>query len=268
MLKMLLHLVLGLYVPQTAWLRHMMKRHSQLLGDDWKTDVLMDASTDVKYPKYFLRPLHGLEKGGACKYQALYQSPSMRYIMRMFQGNPEYREDAMHAELSAIDVDRDAYILDLGCGVGDSTAIVYNVFAPMNATIVGVDLSPYMIELAKRRTYATYIQGNAARLDMIADDSVDVITSFAMFHEMPRRYSMRVLSECHRVLKPGGHLFVWDQMITEESAKSQTCDAVPAIEPHLKSYAKLSILNWLTERQFAHTHHKHENFMQFWYAKK
>ena len=262
------------YVPQTAWIRHAMMQHSKMLGDNWKMDeTLLNAiesqklTETVKYPAYFKRPLHGFKKGGACEYQAFYQSPSMRYIMRLFQGDPMYREKSMTNKLKQIhaQMPNNPNIIDLGCGTGDSTLVVHNYMR--NSNLIGVDLSPYMIEIARYNTKLNFLHANAARLSFCKDESIDLITSFAMFHEMPCKYSMCVLKECSRVLKPGGHILIWDQKLTPQSTMSQSCKNVPPVEPFLISYSQLNITKVL-EEEATTVKHTEEKFMQLWHAIK
>jgi len=249
----------------------MMKQHSQLLGDKWDTyeNILLDdIDTEIEeYPIYFMKPLHGFQDGGLCRYQAIYQSPSMRYIMRMFQGNPFYREEVMTNKLNSIkhELQSESLVIDLGCGTGDSTWIVHEVLN--TSSVIGIDLSPYMIEIANLQYDLNFMHANAARLPF-KNNSVDVITSFALFHEMPYRYSLCVLKECDRVLKHGGHICLWDQKITTESAFTQECKAVPSIEPYLNSYSRLNISKWLHSNNYKNIEQTSNRLMQEWYAKK
>jgi len=267
---------LSFYVPQTAWIRILMQKHSQILGDDWIvdryiTEKVEGMNPDTRYPIYFQKPLHGFQDGGICKYQALYQSPSMRYIMRMFQGDPWFREVTMKIEIGNIceELCLNPTVIDIGCGTGDSTLIANQVLKLKRKcpNVIGVDLSPYMVEVAKLCTDLNFVQANAARLDMFEDDSVDLITSFALFHEMPRRYSICVLSEAYRLLKPGGRLLIWDQKVTVQSATTQACKGAPSIEPFLLSYSQLNITKWMMSKNMTHIAHSEEKFMQFWTAK-
>ena len=253
------------YVPQTAWIRYFMKQHSQFLGDNWNEYPIpkYDNEIFVKYPKYFKKPLHGFENGGICRYQAIYQSPSMRYIMRIFQDDPFYREHIMKEKLHSIEsfLPSKPTILDIGCGTGDSTWAIRESIEYAN--IVGIDLSPYMIDVAKLQYDIEFIHANAAYMPF-ANDTFDVITSFALFHEMPKRYSIKVLTECLRVLKPGGYLLIWDQKITPESATTQQCKGAPSIEPFLASYITLNITEWMDTNNFIHVVSSSDKLMQSW----
>jgi len=251
-----------------------MKQHSKLLGDNWDVDdrIMEPIDHKIKFPKYYLTPLHGFENGGACKYQALYQSPSMRYIMRIFQGDPFYREKKINQAIeSYVSKHEKMNVIDIGAGTGDSTLAVHHALKDRveDLNVSCVDLSPYMTYLANLYLPSDIlcVQANAARLDMFETGSTDLITVFAMFHEMPRRYSVCVLEECYRVLKPGGRIMIWDQRVTKESFATQTCKGAPSIEPYLKSYAELNITEWLRKKQM-HVLSYEDKFMQFWTATK
>ena len=260
------------YVPQTAWIRFLMRQHSQVLGDVWdeshtfREDV---ADATVRYPRYFSKPLHGFQQGGMCTRQALYQSPSMRYIMRLFQGDAFYRERVMRAALENHPILPGATastVLDLGCGSGDSTAAVQDVYGD-DTRVVGVDLSPHMVDLARvRHGYrSTFVHADAARLRWVPDASVHAITLFAVFHEMPRRHAHAILDECVRVLHPRtGRIFVWDQRVGPRDV--QDCVGAPPIEPFLKSYASLNVTRRLTQRHGMRVVHAVDGYMQTWVA--
>lgn len=95
--------------------------------------------------------------------------------------------------------------LDLGCGTGWFSG---ELGARSNAgQTLGADLAPGMLEFA-RSTCSADLQWLAADAEALplADNSVDLIFSNLMIQwsESP----WRVLSECRRVLRPGGQLLV------------------------------------------------------------
>jgi SAM-dependent methyltransferase len=97
-------------------------------------------------------------------------------------------------------------VLDLGCGDG-TTAIPQ---AQLGADVRGVDIARNLVEAGNRRAKAMGIsniafeEGDASRLDGIADDSFDLTVSIfgAMF--APRPFD--VAKEMVRVTKPGGRV--------------------------------------------------------------
>ena len=87
-------------------------------------------------------------------------------------------------------------ILDLGCGDGQLTKRI----AATGAVVQGFDASPEMAAAARSRGVAVD-EGTAERLPY-ADRSFDAVFSNAALHWMRDQDGM--MSEVHRVLKPGG----------------------------------------------------------------
>jgi ubiquinone/menaquinone biosynthesis C-methylase UbiE len=101
-------------------------------------------------------------------------------------------------------------LLDVGCGPGQFTIMAAERLP--EAQIVGVDLSPTMIELANGHRAAspaadrvTFEIGDAMALPF-ADSSFDVAISSGSIKQWPD--ASRGLAEIHRVLTPGGRAFV------------------------------------------------------------
>lgn len=94
--------------------------------------------------------------------------------------------------------------LDLCCGTGD----VAFALAARGAVVTGIDFSPAMLAVARRRpgrSPVTFQQGDAMALP-VADASVDVITVAYGLRNVAD--VGRALSEWRRVLRPGGRLVV------------------------------------------------------------
>lgn len=90
-------------------------------------------------------------------------------------------------------------------------------------TVCGIDVSPKMLAKARRRvTKAGYanidLQEADARALPFSDNSFDVIFNSYMFDLLPLKDMPVVLSEFHRVLKPGGRL-VLVNMSKEDSER-------------------------------------------------
>lgn len=97
-------------------------------------------------------------------------------------------------------------VLDLGCGSGDLTVLL----ALARARVVGIDLSPGMVEVARRRVEtfapgadASFAAAPAEELPL-EDGSVDVILGRFILHHLD---IPRAAAECARVLAPGGQAF-------------------------------------------------------------
>jgi ubiquinone/menaquinone biosynthesis C-methylase UbiE len=96
----------------------------------------------------------------------------------------------------------------LEVGVGQGTDLVQ--FAKHGADVYGIDITPRHLELAARNFEVRGIRANlqyavAAALPF-ESDSFDVVYSFGVLHCTDN--TVRSISECHRVLKPGGQLIL------------------------------------------------------------
>jgi SAM-dependent methyltransferase len=97
-------------------------------------------------------------------------------------------------------------VLDLGCGDG-TTAVPA---AQLGADVVGIDIAANLVAAGNERARAAglqnlrFIEGDASRLDGVADDSFDLLVSMfgAMF--APRPFD--VAKEMVRVTRPGGRI--------------------------------------------------------------
>ena len=101
----------------------------------------------------------------------------------------------------------DIAILDVGCGTGSQLAL----YARPGCRLVGVDTSPAMLAVAKRKLGAAgelYL-GDATRMPLAAA-SFDLVTVVFVLHEMDAGLRPAVLAECRRVLKPGGRIVLMD----------------------------------------------------------
>ena len=103
-----------------------------------------------------------------------------------------------------------ASILDVGCGVGNSTEpLVRN----QNVAVSGCDIDERMIKEARssakrNKLSITYVTAPAEKLPF-SNESFDVVISSAAFHWFANAKAMR---EIKRVLKKGGFYFVFWQM--------------------------------------------------------
>lgn len=95
-------------------------------------------------------------------------------------------------------------ILDLACGQGFFT----RAFAAAGAAVTGADLSSVLVELAKKRSpkNVSYFVASADNLKPIATASVNVVTIVLALQNIENLSG--VVSECRRVLQPGGRLIL------------------------------------------------------------
>lgn len=96
-------------------------------------------------------------------------------------------------------------VLDFGCGNGRFT----NRFESLGAAkVIGVDISPSMIDLAKQGDSGSHVEYHANpdnSLSFLASDSVDVVMANLVFMMSPSKEEVaKAMKEIHRALKPGG----------------------------------------------------------------
>ncbi len=90
--------------------------------------------------------------------------------------------------------------VDLGCGPGQIAHYLHQ----RNIPVMGIDLSPKMIELARELTPGVAFRvGNILALD-VPDNSWGGIAAFYSIVHIPRAQMVNALCECRRVLVPGG----------------------------------------------------------------
>ena len=99
-----------------------------------------------------------------------------------------------------------ARILDMGCAVGHSTVPYAQGWS--DAEVHAIDVAAPMLRYAHARAESLgakihFSQQNAEQTDF-ADASFDLVVSHILLHETSEKAIRRVISECHRVLKPGG----------------------------------------------------------------
>jgi ubiquinone/menaquinone biosynthesis C-methylase UbiE len=155
------------------------------------------------------------------------ERPSDREVKRLAQQRfgrqaPQYVSSSTHIwgeELGRMvelaQLTGEERLLDVATG-GGHTALA---FAPHVRMVIALDLAPAMLRAAaqhlqRRSATSVHLLAGDAEAIPIADSTFDVITCRYAPHHFPR--PERFLSEAARLLRPGGRLVVFDNMVPED----------------------------------------------------
>ena len=124
---------------------------------------------------------------------------------RFFDELDAYRFDKLHYLPQLVDFTgfRGQRLLEVGCGIGTDLTR----FARGGARVTGVDLSQTAIDLARQNLALHEVSAEELRVANgealpYPDDSFDVVYGHGVIQYTAD--PARLMSECHRVLKPGG----------------------------------------------------------------
>lgn len=116
---------------------------------------------------------------------------------------PHFRPEnkaTVRARLQALRSEFGGRLLDVGCGTG----FIIDIAADLFDVVRGIDLTPAMLDRVQLRPNVQVFCGDAAELPFGAAD-FDVVSAYSFLHHLQNLAP--VLSEVHRVLRPGGCLY-------------------------------------------------------------
>ncbi|MER7110057.1 class I SAM-dependent DNA methyltransferase [Streptomyces sp. NPDC000229] len=136
-------------------------------------------------------------------------------------------------------------VADIGCGTGR----VATHLSSLGLDVFGVDLSPGMLEVA-RRAYPDLRFDEGSMTDLDLGDGVlgGVVAWYSLIHVEPEQVP-GVLTGFHRVLAPGGHLLLAFQVGDEPLRLTEAFGRTVALDFHRWSPDRLAGL--LAEAGFA-----------------
>jgi ubiquinone/menaquinone biosynthesis C-methylase UbiE len=133
-------------------------------------------------------------------------------------------------------------LLDVGCGGGQSAIRLKALYTHLS--LVGMDLSPYLIARARKRARQ---KGVAVQFDVAdaqslpyPDASFDIVYSFGSAKHWPD--PLKGFGECWRVLKPGGELLVSDATSDATREQVENFYAIARLPKLLKKPAAAMLL--------------------------
>jgi len=121
-------------------------------------------------------------------------------------------------DISTICSDRDVYttrlaldncaIVELGCGTAMHTHAIASEGVGRSITAFEVDETQLAINVAANQAPNVRFAYGGAEKIACADASTDVVFMFKSLHHVPHTSLTDALKEVHRILKPGGHVYI------------------------------------------------------------
>ena len=136
--------------------------------------------------------------------QTSYDRVADEYVRRIFDELQHKPLDRQLLDRFAASVRDAGPARDMGCGPGHVARYLHE----RGVKVCGIDLSPEMIDRARRLTPGVeFLQGDMRGLDT-PDETWAGITAFYSLIHIPRGDITRALGELRRVLQPGGLLLL------------------------------------------------------------
>jgi ubiquinone/menaquinone biosynthesis C-methylase UbiE len=129
------------------------------------------------------------------------------------RGRHWFFQKVLQEYLDAMDIDSATTVLDMGCGTGVAARTIARR-ADFSGRVTGIDLSPYLVETAKRLAdeeglgaRVEFRSGDTRELD-IHDGSFDAVVAHTLVSHVQE--PLTVIKEAGRVVKPGGLIAIFD----------------------------------------------------------
>lgn len=182
------------------------------------------SNPTLTYPDYYQVPFHAYDQGNLC-WPAAFEAESATYSMALrvwpqetltWQAAQDRLRSSFHEVLAQHGPSQVNNILDIGCSIGLSTQTIHSYYQTSQQTpvnTVGLDLSPYMLSVAKTQdksnSISQWLHANAEDTGL-ESESFDLITLQFVIHELPRYATQKIFQEAYRLLKPNGCIAVVD----------------------------------------------------------
>lgn len=161
----------------------------------------------ITYPAWYLKRWHFLPEGYLSRRSARGYDAIIR---RVYYAASETQ--VRRTLVSAVGACQPASILDAGCGSGRVLASLARALP--HARLVGVELSPFLLEMAAERLQRFGQRTELAHADVtelpFESGTFDAICVNHVLGHLPDGPAARAAEELRRVLAPGGRIFVTD----------------------------------------------------------
>ena len=182
------------------------------------------TNSNIVYPDYYQVPFHAYNEGNLC-WPAAFEAASATQAMGLrvwpqeditWEIAQNRLRGSFHNVLAKYCLQPVTDVLDIGCSVGISTVSLHRYLQHKQTekiNTIGLDLSPYMLAVAKLRDSQQEIaqwKHALAEETGFNDATFDLVTLQFVIHELPRYATTKIFQEILRILKPGGCLALVD----------------------------------------------------------
>ncbi|NET60328.1 MAG: methyltransferase domain-containing protein [Symploca sp. SIO2E6] len=191
---------------------------------DVKQRLMEIANPDITYPDYYQVPFHAYSEGNLC-WQAAFEAASATYSIGLrvwpqenltWEAAQNRLRSSFHQLLGQYISSKVQDILDIGCSVGISTLALHRFYQQQQedpVRTVGLDLSPYMLAVAKTLDVdgeiSEWLHAQAENTGL-PSNAFDLITLQFVIHELPNAPTREIFIEIWRLLRPGGYIALVD----------------------------------------------------------
>ncbi|MFX1255895.1 MAG: class I SAM-dependent methyltransferase [Promethearchaeota archaeon] len=135
-------------------------------------------------------------------------------------------------------INKETHVLDIGCGVGQTPCYLAK---RVGCRVVGIDINARMVERAKERAKRMRVEDNvefriADAQELPFDDNVfDVVITESVIAMVEDK--QRAISECMRVIKPGGYVGLNETTLLKASPPTEIVEFMANSTPgaHVES---------------------------------
>ncbi|MBD2211985.1 class I SAM-dependent methyltransferase [Nostoc linckia FACHB-104] len=214
------------------------KNYEALKSSGVKQQMAEVTNPNVVYPDYYKVPFHAYNEGNLC-WDAAFETEPATYAMALRVWPKENLtwevaharlRGSFHEVLAKYGPQEVRDILDIGCSVGISTQALHRYYQQKQShpvRTVGLDLSPYMLTVARKRDVnheiSEWIHAQAENTGL-PDNSFDLVTLQFVTHELPGYASQAIFAEALRLLRPGGAI-----ALVDNNPKSSVIQNLPPV---------------------------------------
>lgn len=186
--------------------------HADMQDVDAKGPGTLELNTGMEMPDYVKHEIH-IQPGGYTGND--FAGPLYHYGTNTFYKGQNNEDEFQFGIAQTLAKPRDGKIkriVDIGCGIGRLSVALAETFP--EAEVWGLDVGGPLVRYAHRRAVElgtpVHFAQRLAEDTKFADNSVDIVAAYILFHEVSEQGAKDIVQEVFRILRPGGVFDVTD----------------------------------------------------------